>query len=162
MWRRALVIRLPPSAIWAKEGTGQFAAADPSWRNVGGIASDVLTAGAVISATVTVIPSVTGSRVSTATSSIDKNVTKVAQDGTKITGFTKHGINRAVGDGAKRAGVKPDAFLDALKNPQKITDGIDLQGRPYSVFTGRDAHVVVNSQTGQVVSANPLSHIGAN
>src|SRR5690606_28625817 len=34
----------------------------------------------------------------------------VGQNGTKITGFTKHGIDRVVGDGAKRAGVKPEAL----------------------------------------------------
>jgi hypothetical protein len=85
----------------------------------------------------------------------------VAQNGTKITGFTKHGIDRVVGDGAKRAGVKPEALLDALKNPKKITSGVDSQGRPYQVFTGQDARVVVNPQTGQVVSTNPLSGAGA-
>jgi hypothetical protein len=85
----------------------------------------------------------------------------VAQNGTKITGFTKHGIDRVVGDDAKRAGVKPEALLDALKNPKKITSGVDSQGRPYQVLTGQDARVVVNPQTGQVVSTNPLSGAGA-
>jgi hypothetical protein len=85
----------------------------------------------------------------------------VAQNGTKITGFTKHGIDRVVGDGAKRAGVKHEALLDALKNPKKIVSGVDSQGRPFQTFVGENARVVVNPQTGQVVSVNPLSGAGA-
>jgi len=90
-----------------------------------------------------------------------KTIEIVAQNGTKITGFTKHGIDRVVGDGAKRAGVKPEALLDALKNPKKVTSGIDSQGRPYQVFKGQDARVVVNPKTGQLISTNPLSGAGA-
>jgi RHS repeat-associated protein len=85
----------------------------------------------------------------------------VASDGTRITGFTAHGLNRAIGDGASRAGVNPAAILDALKNPIKIVEGIDDLGRPYKVFTGADARVVVNPDTGKVVSTNPLSGAGA-
>ncbi|MFA6095085.1 MAG: RHS repeat-associated core domain-containing protein [Candidatus Paceibacterota bacterium] len=86
----------------------------------------------------------------------------LAKDGTEILGFTKHGINRVIGDGGKRAGTKPDAFLDAVKNPTKIKDGVDTQGRPYRVYQGQDARVVINPNTGQVVSTNPLSGAGAN
>jgi len=85
----------------------------------------------------------------------------VAQNGTRVTGFTRHGINRAIGDGAKRAGTKPQAILDALENPQKIVSGVDKQGRPFQIFTGQNARVVVNPQTGNVVSVNPLSGAGA-
>jgi hypothetical protein len=85
----------------------------------------------------------------------------IARNGTKITGFTKHGINVAVGDGAKRAGVTPEAFLDALENPRRITAGVDQLGRPFQVFDGQNAHVVVNPETGNVVSTNPLSGAGA-
>jgi hypothetical protein len=86
----------------------------------------------------------------------------VAKDGTKITGITKHGINRIAGDAAKRAGTKPEAILDALKNPIKIKDGIDHLGRPFKVYTGANARVVVNPKTGNIVSTNPLSRAGAN
>lgn len=85
----------------------------------------------------------------------------VARNGTEITGFTRHGINRAIGDGASRAGVKPQAVLDALKNPGKIVDGVDDLGRPFQVFHGANARVVVNPKTGQIVSMNPLSGAGA-
>ena len=85
----------------------------------------------------------------------------IAQNGTKITGFTEHGIERVLGDGAKRAGTRPEAILDALKNPKKIVSGVDSEGRPFQVFTGKNARVVVNPETGKVISVNPLSRAGA-
>jgi RHS repeat-associated protein len=84
----------------------------------------------------------------------------VASNGTRVRGYTGHGVQRAVGDGASRAGTSPRAVLDALRNPRKIVEGVDSQGRPYQVFTGRDARVVVNPQTGEIVSMNPLSRAG--
>jgi len=83
------------------------------------------------------------------------------KNGTKVNGFTAHGVDRAIGNAAERAGTTPEAILDALKNPQKIVSGVDSQGRPYQIFTGQDARVVVNPQTGNVVSVNPLSGAGA-
>jgi hypothetical protein len=80
----------------------------------------------------------------------------VAVNGTRITGFTRHGVNRAVGDAAQRAGTRSPAILDALKNPKKIEQGVDSQGRPFQVFHGTDARVVVNPRTGRIVSVNPL------
>jgi hypothetical protein len=84
----------------------------------------------------------------------------VASNGTRIVGFTRHGVDRAIGDAASQAGTKPQAILDALRNPTKIVEGIDKQGRPFQVFTGRDARVVVNPETGRIVSVNPLSRRG--
>jgi len=89
-----------------------------------------------------------------------------AADGTEITGYTRHGLNRAIGDGpqapgvAERAGTDPGAILDALRNPQKITEGVDQFGRPYKVYSGSDARVVVNPQTGRIISTNPLGGAG--
>jgi hypothetical protein len=85
----------------------------------------------------------------------------VAKDGTIISGFTKHGIDRAIGDAAKRAGTKPQAILDALKSPKSMKEGVDKLGRPFKIYTGQDARVVINPQTGQIVSVNPLSGAGA-
>jgi RHS repeat-associated protein len=85
----------------------------------------------------------------------------VAKNGTRVTGLTRHGVNRAIGDTASRAGTKPQAILDALKNPQRIVDGIDSKGRPFQVFFGENARVVVNPQTGRIISTNPLSAAGA-
>jgi hypothetical protein len=88
--------------------------------------------------------------------------TFLASDGTEIVGFTRHGINRAIGDGAKRAGTRPEAILDAIKNPTKITEGVDDLGRPFKVYRGGDARVVINPETGRIVSVNPRSVVGAN
>lgn len=85
----------------------------------------------------------------------------VAKDGTEITGLTKHAVNRVIGDAGKRAGTKPEAILDAPKNPIKIKEGVDRLGRPYKVFQGANARVVVNPKTGKIVSTNPLSGAGA-
>jgi hypothetical protein len=85
----------------------------------------------------------------------------VAKDGTAITGLTKHGVDRAIGDGTKRAGTKPDAILDAIKNPTKIKEGVDNFGRPFKVYTGENARVVINPETGKIISTNPLSRDGA-
>ena len=87
--------------------------------------------------------------------------TIVAANGTKIVGFTRHGINRVIGDTASRAGVKPQAVLAALKNPARITSGVDSAGRPFQIFQGQNARVVVNPQSGRIVSVNPLSGAGA-
>jgi RHS repeat-associated protein len=86
----------------------------------------------------------------------------IAKDGTKITGFTKHGVDRAVGDDSKRAGTRPAAILDALKDPKNIKQGVDSQNRPFTVYQGENARVVVNPETGKVISTNPLSRAGAN
>ena len=80
----------------------------------------------------------------------------VAQNGTTITGYAKHGINRAIGNGLERAGTSPKAILEALKNPKNIKSGVDDLGRPFEIFTGPNARVVVNPQTGEIISANPL------
>lgn len=86
----------------------------------------------------------------------------VASNGTRIIGFTRHGINRAIGDAAERAGTRPQAILDAVKNPtSEIVEGIDTQGRPFQIFRGANARVIVNPQTGQIVSTNLLSAAGA-
>ncbi|MEQ1931387.1 MAG: RHS repeat-associated core domain-containing protein [Parvularculaceae bacterium] len=84
----------------------------------------------------------------------------VASNGTKITGLTRHGVNRAIGDGAERAGTRPQAILETLKNPKKIVKGVDSKGRPFEIFHGANARVVVNPQTGQIVSTNPVSRAG--
>jgi len=74
-----------------------------------------------------------------------------------ITGFTKHGINRAIGSPG-RVGVRPSAILDAVNNPLKINSVIiDQLGRPSQRFIGQFAEVVINPQTGKIISVNPTS-----
>jgi hypothetical protein len=43
----------------------------------------------------------------------------------------------------------------------RITEGIDDWGRPYQIFRGADARVLVNPDTGKIFSMNPLSGRGA-
>jgi len=82
----------------------------------------------------------------------------IAKNGIKIEGFTSHGVDRAIGDGMKRAGVKPEAILDAIKNPLKINDVVtDQFGRQSQRFIGETAEVVINPLTGKIVSINPTS-----
>ena len=45
-----------------------------------------------------------------------------AKNGVKVDGFAGHGVDRAIGNGADRAGVAPKGILDALKNPLKVGD----------------------------------------
>ena len=74
-------------------------------------------------------------------------------NGIEITGFAKHGLNRAI-----ERGVKPDAILDAIKNPLKIGNVVtDQLGRQSQRFIGRYGEVVINPQTGQIISVNPTS-----
>ena len=67
----------------------------------------------------------------------------VTQSGTKVNGFTSHGVDRVVGDTRSRAGTRPQAILDALRNPTKVVRGVDNKGRPYEIYTGRNGRVVV-------------------
>jgi RHS repeat-associated protein len=76
-----------------------------------------------------------------------------AANGIEINGFAKHGLNRAI-----ERGVKPGAILDAVKNPLKTGNIVtDQLGRQSQRFIGRYAEVVVNPQTGQIISVNPTS-----
>ena len=81
----------------------------------------------------------------------------IASNGIKITGFTGHGVNRAIGS-VGRQGVSPSSILDALKNPLKINNIVtDQLGRQSQRFIGQFGEVVVNPQTGRIISVNPTS-----
>lgn len=59
--------------------------------------------------------------------------------GDKIAGYTKHGIDQAIGrDGGR--GVHPKAILDAVKNPTKVME----QAGSKTKYVGKDATVVTN------------------
>jgi RHS repeat-associated protein len=80
-----------------------------------------------------------------------------AANGLKITGFAEHGLNRAIGD-FSRVGVKPNAILDAVKTPLKINNVVtDQLGRQSQRFIGKLGEIVVNPQTGKIISVNPTS-----
>jgi hypothetical protein len=69
-------------------------------------------------------------------------------------------VDRAVGDGGKRAGASPAAIHGALTAPKKITSQIDAKGRAATVYKGNDARVVVNPDTGKIISVNPINRNG--
>ncbi|WP_216594488.1 hypothetical protein, partial [Pectobacterium brasiliense] len=57
----------------------------------------------------------------------------------KITGYTKHGLNQAVGrNGGK--GVNAKDMLDAVKNPKKVVENANGTTR----YQGKRATVVLN------------------
>jgi RHS repeat-associated protein len=71
----------------------------------------------------------------------------------KITGFTEHGVDQAI-----TREVSPGAIVDAVKDPLKVKDVVvDSLGRPSQRYIGREAEVVLNPETGKVVSVNPTS-----
>jgi hypothetical protein len=81
----------------------------------------------------------------------------ITSNGIKITGFTEHGVNRAIGS-VGRQGVSPSSILGALKNPLKINNVVtDQLGRQSQRFVGQFGEVVVNPQTGKIISVNPTS-----
>ncbi|MEG0926854.1 hypothetical protein [Chryseobacterium sp.] len=82
-----------------------------------------------------------------------KNADQLADATVKVTGFTKHGLNRVI-----QRGVKSSSILDALKNPLKIGKvTTDAAGRQSQQFIGKLSEVVVNHQTGKIISVNPTS-----
>ena len=86
---------------------------------------------------------------------VSKSIT--VANGLKVNGFAGHAVNRAIGS-AGRAVVKPSAMLDALKNPLKIKNVvIDQLGRQSQRFIGQFGEVVINPQTGRIISVNPTS-----
>ncbi len=74
-------------------------------------------------------------------------------NGIKITGFAKHGLDRAI-----ERGVKPNTIFDAIKNPLKTGNVVtDQLGRQSQRFVGQFGEVVINPQTGKIISVNPTS-----
>ena len=72
----------------------------------------------------------------------------------KITGYTRHGIDRAISkDGV---GVSGKAILDAVKNPRKILNQVE---RGTTKYVGKDAQVILN-ESGKIVTVTPLSKAG--
>ena len=84
----------------------------------------------------------------------------VTSTGVRVTGYTRHGFQMLRGIGTPRGGVSGAAWRDAIANPRSVKTGVDAAGRPFQVFVGRSARVVVNPNTGKIVSMNPLSRAG--
>jgi hypothetical protein len=77
----------------------------------------------------------------------------LGQTSRHIASFTEHGMQRAT-----QRGVSENAIFGALANPLKVKEiKIDHLGRPSQRFIGREAEVVINPSTNQIVSVNPTS-----
>jgi hypothetical protein len=64
----------------------------------------------------------------------------------RITGYTRHGLNRALGrNGGK--GVATRSILDAVKNPKEVVK----QAGGTTKYIGKDAEVVLNAD-GKVIT----------
>lgn len=69
-----------------------------------------------------------------------------AKVGGKISGYTKHGLEQAIGRHGGR-GVHPKAILDAVRNPTKLIE----QAGGTTKYVGKDATVILNGE-GKVVT----------
>ena len=68
--------------------------------------------------------------------------------GIKITGVSKHVVDRAV---SRR--FSANGAINALQNPLEVsTIKVDEKGRISQEFTGTDATIVVNPETGNIVT----------
>jgi RHS repeat-associated protein len=74
-------------------------------------------------------------------------------NGIKLTGYTRHALNRAISRGG--AGVSPKAILDALRNPLKVVP----KSGGATLVIGRDAAIVLN-EFGEAVTVWAKSSAG--
>ena len=79
--------------------------------------------------------------------------TRSASRGPSITGYSRHGLDRALSRGGH--GVAPWAILDAVKNPLEV---VKQPGGTFR-YTGRAAVVVLN-EDGKLVSTWALGRKG--
>lgn len=109
--------------------------------------------------TVTTTNKTTGATIGSGRTSLLNNLNKsstttiTTQNGINITGFTKHGLNRAI-----ERNVSTKSILESLKKPLQIKDvKVDSLGRESQRFIGSRASSVVNPSNGKIVSVNPTS-----
>jgi RHS repeat-associated protein len=81
--------------------------------------------------------------------SVAASVSEPKKVANAITGYTKHGLNQAIGRNG--VGVKPSAILDAVRNPVNVVTKTDKLGRISTQYRGAQSTVVLN-EIGKVVS----------
>lgn len=69
-----------------------------------------------------------------------------------------YGVHRAIGDTHKRKGVSSSSILDALKNPVKVKEVKVKNQEKSQKFDGKTSSVVINPDTGKIISVNPKSY----
>lgn len=76
-----------------------------------------------------------------------------AKSNRSLIGLTKHGLNQKI-----NRKVRSTDVLDALKRPLDVNRvKLDNLGRPSQRFVGPKAEVVMNPNTGKIISVNPTS-----
>lgn len=76
-----------------------------------------------------------------------------AKGNRSLIGLTKHGLNQKI-----NRKVRSTDVLDALKRPLDVNRvKLDNLGRPSQRFVGPKAEVVMNPNTGKIISVNPTS-----
>ena len=81
--------------------------------------------------------------------SVAKSVSGSKKIANTVTGYTKHGLNQAIGRNG--VGVKPSAILDTVRNPVSVVRKIDNLGRISTQYRGTQSTVVLN-EIGKIVS----------
>ena len=66
--------------------------------------------------------------------SVAASVSEPKKVANAITGYTKHGLNQAIGRNG--VGVKPSAILDAVRNPVNVVTKTDKLGRISTQYRG--------------------------
>jgi len=62
-------------------------------------------------------------------------------------GFTKHAIERVI-----ERGISPQSILDTLRSPLKVGPILTKAGRPEQKIVGKTAVIIINPETGQVIT----------
>lgn len=94
---------------------------------------------------------------------IEKNVVGVeTAEGTKITGQSKHFMERVIGTmcdpktGNARSGVSAEDILESLANPVKVNEiKTSKNGQRSQKYVGEKATVTINPDTGILIQCNP-------
>jgi hypothetical protein len=132
------------------EGSGTFSA-DPSWENAPGVLSDVLTVGAVLSATASALPSLNGSAAAAAvpkTETVQRAMSRAELENIRRTGTLTRGgragdhyasdaVNSTAGRTRQRLALpnQPDVRV-TLEVPQGIFSS-PSKVRPYTLPSGK-------------------------
>lgn len=74
---------------------------------------------------------------------------------TSISSYTRHGINRSIGDGGSRVGVCPASIKDTLKNPVDIIK----QNDGFYRYEGRNSTIVISPE-GRIKTMFPTNAEG--
>lgn len=94
---------------------------------------------------------------------IEKNVVGVyTAEGTKVTGQSKHFMERVIGTmcdpktGKPRSGVSVEDILESLINPMKVNAArAGKNGQRSQKYVGENATVTINPDTGILIQCNP-------